>query len=58
VEARALALEARAFGQPGRRHLLWAPADTATERAIRWMLLVAVVVLIGTATVGVLPHLP
>ncbi len=29
VEQRALALEARAFGRPGRREPLWAPPDTA-----------------------------
>lgn len=58
VEARSLALEARAFGRPGARHLLWAPADTATERAIRWLLMVAVVALIGAAATGNLPHVP
>jgi energy-coupling factor transport system permease protein len=58
VEARSLALEARAFGRPGERHLLWAPADTATERAIRWLLLIALVALVGAAATGVLPHVP
>jgi energy-coupling factor transport system permease protein len=58
VEARTLALEARAFGRPGRRHLLWAPADTATERAIRWLVLVAVVVVLGAAATGSLPRVP
>jgi len=58
VEARSLALEARAFGRPGARHLLWAPADSATERAVRWLLVLAVVVLIGAAATGNLPRVP
>jgi energy-coupling factor transport system permease protein len=58
VEARTLALEVRAFGRPGPRHLLWAPADTATERAIRWLLFIAVVILIGAAAAGALPRVP
>lgn len=58
VEARSLALEARGFGRPGPRHLPWAPADTATERAIRWLVLVALVALIGAAAAGALPHAP
>jgi energy-coupling factor transport system permease protein len=58
VEARSLALEARGFGRPGPRHLLWAPADTATERVVRWLLLVAVVVLVVAAAAGALPHAP
>ncbi len=58
VEARSLALEARGFGRPGPRHLLWAPADTATERAIRWLLLVAVVALVVAAATGAISHAP
>jgi energy-coupling factor transport system permease protein len=58
VEARSLALEARGFGRAGPRHLLWAPGDTGTERAIRWLLLVAIVTLIGGAAAGALPQLP
>ena len=58
VEARSLALEARAFGRPGERNLLWAPTDTATERAVRWLLLVGLLALIGAAAIGVLPRLP
>jgi energy-coupling factor transport system permease protein len=38
VEERTLALESRAFSRPGRRHLLWAMADTSWERRLRWML--------------------
>jgi energy-coupling factor transport system permease protein len=36
VEERSLALESRAFSRPGRRHLLWAMADTRWERGLRW----------------------
>ncbi|MEO8228818.1 MAG: energy-coupling factor transporter transmembrane component T [Chloroflexota bacterium] len=41
VEERSLALESRAFSRPGRRHLLWAMADSGWERALRWTLLLA-----------------
>jgi energy-coupling factor transport system permease protein len=58
VEARSLGLEARGFGRPGPRHLLWAPADTSTERAIRWLLFVAVVALVLAAAASALPHAP
>jgi energy-coupling factor transport system permease protein len=37
VEERTLALEARGFTRPGRRTLLWAPADTAPQRLARWL---------------------
>jgi energy-coupling factor transport system permease protein len=43
VEERSLALESRAFSRPGRRHLLWAMADTAWQRALRWVLLLLLV---------------
>jgi energy-coupling factor transport system permease protein len=43
VEERSLALESRAFSRPGRRHLLWAMPDTAWERALRWILVLALV---------------
>jgi energy-coupling factor transport system permease protein len=43
VEERSLALESRAFSRPGRRHLLWAMPDTAWERALRWLLVAALV---------------
>lgn len=58
VEARSLALEARAFGRPGPRHLLWAPADTTRERAARWALLFGIVLLIAGSIAGALPKLP
>lgn len=41
VEERSLALESRAFSRPGRRHLLWAMADSGWQRALRWTLLLA-----------------
>jgi energy-coupling factor transport system permease protein len=58
TEARALALEARAFGRPGRRDLLWAPSDSGGQRAARWLLLVATAAFVGLAVVGGLPRLP
>lgn len=58
VEQRSLALEARAFGRPGPRHLLWAPPDTAKERAARWLLLTALLVVIAGSLSGVIPRLP
>lgn len=41
VEERALALEARAFGAPGRRTLLRRLPDSGWQRAARWALLAA-----------------
>ncbi len=58
VEARSLALEARAFGQTGRRHLLWAPADSAPQRAARWLLMVALMAAIVATAAVALPRLP
>ena len=37
VEERAMALEARGFTRPGRRTLLWEPADSRPQRAVRWL---------------------
>ena len=42
VEERTLALEARGFTRPGRRTLLWSPADAAWQRLARWMLVLSV----------------
>ena len=58
VEARSLSLEARAFGRPGPRHLLWAPADTTRERLGRWLLLAGLVALVGASVAGAIPKLP
>ena len=58
VEQRSLALEARAFGRPGPRHLLWTPPDSANERALRWLLVSALLVVIAGSLSGVIPRLP
>jgi energy-coupling factor transport system permease protein len=42
VEERTLALESRGFTRPGRRTLLWWPADSARQRLARWLLVLAV----------------
>lgn len=57
VEERALALEARAFGRPGRRAPLWVPPDSAIERVIRWALAAGVLALVAAAATGWLPRL-
>ncbi|MEO5704962.1 MAG: energy-coupling factor transporter transmembrane component T [Candidatus Limnocylindrales bacterium] len=58
VEARSLALEARAFGRPGRRHLLWAPPDTGSQRLARWLLLAGLAAVLAGSMTGFLPRLP
>lgn len=58
IEARSLALEARGFGRPGRRDVLWAPGDTAWERTLRWAVLAALVLAVVAAVAGGLPRLP
>ncbi len=51
VEQRTMALEARGFSRPGRRTLLWEPADTAAQRAARWAMVAGLLVLVvGPAT--------
>jgi energy-coupling factor transport system permease protein len=52
VEERTMALEARGFTRPGRRTLLWSPADTGLERVARWVLLAALVALIVARATG------
>jgi energy-coupling factor transport system permease protein len=42
VEERSMALEARGFTRPGRRTLLWQPADSGRQRLVRWLLLLLV----------------
>jgi energy-coupling factor transport system permease protein len=54
VEERTLALEARSFSRPGRRTLLWAPADRPAEALLRWALLLAVIGLVVARTAGIL----
>ncbi|MDQ3492502.1 MAG: energy-coupling factor transporter transmembrane protein EcfT [Chloroflexota bacterium] len=58
VEERSMALEARGFTRPGRRTLLWAPADSTAQRLARWLLAVALVGLIGARLSGSLGPLP
>ncbi len=52
VEERTMALEARGFTRPGRRTLLWAPADTGWEAVARWLMLAALVGLIAARVTG------
>ena len=58
VETRSLALEARAFDRPGKRHPLWAPADSERQRLARWLLVLAVVSALALSILGVVPRLP
>jgi energy-coupling factor transport system permease protein len=58
VEARSLALDARAFESPGPRHPLWAPVDSGTERLLRWFLVLALLFVVAGSIAGVLPQLP
>jgi energy-coupling factor transport system permease protein len=52
VEERSLALESRAFSRPGRRHLLWAMPDETWERALRWVLVLLLVVAAAARITG------
>jgi energy-coupling factor transport system permease protein len=52
VEERTMALEARAFTRPGRRTLVWAPADSRIQSVARWVLLGAVLVLVVARVAG------
>lgn len=54
VEERSLALEARGFTRPGRRTLLWSPADSAAQRAVRWLLVAGLLALAAARLTGVL----
>ena len=58
VEQRALALEARAFGRPGRREPLWAPPDSSVQRIVRWALAADIVLLVVLVATGAIPRLP
>jgi energy-coupling factor transport system permease protein len=53
VEERSLALESRAFSRPGKRYLLWAMPDRGWERALRWLIVLAVVALFVARALGV-----
>lgn len=58
VEERSLALEARGFGRPERRDLLWAPEDREGERSARWLILGALLALEAARAGGFLDGLP
>jgi len=58
VEERTLALEVRAFGRPGERHLLWFSPDSSGQRAIRWAMVLAFLALVATRATGTFPALP
>jgi energy-coupling factor transport system permease protein len=55
VEERAMALEARGFGRPGRRTLLWAPLDSRAQSVARWALVAGLATLITARLTGWLP---
>jgi energy-coupling factor transport system permease protein len=52
VEERTMALEARGFTRPGRRTLLWWPGDRPVERAVRWLLILTVPLLVVARAAG------
>ncbi len=58
VEERSLALEVRAFGRPGRRHLLWRIPDSGAQLALRAVVLLALVAAIVARVTGSFPNLP
>jgi energy-coupling factor transport system permease protein len=55
VEERAMALEARGFSRPGRRSLLWKPADRDGEHVARWLMVLTVPALVAARLAGWLP---
>ena len=54
VEERTLALEARGFSRPGARTRLWAPADSGRQRAVRWVIVATVPLLLVLRALAVL----
>lgn len=54
IEERTMALEARGFTRPGRRTLLWHPPDTGRQALARWLLAIAVPLVIAARAVGLL----
>jgi energy-coupling factor transport system permease protein len=52
VEERTMALEARGFTRPGRRTLLWWPSDSGRQRLARWLLVLAVPMVIVARGLG------
>jgi energy-coupling factor transport system permease protein len=58
VEERSLALEVRAFGRPGRRHLLWHVPDSTAQLVVRALLLLALIAVIVGRVTGAIPATP
>jgi len=52
VEERTMALEARGFTRPGSRTLLWWPPDSTLQRLARWLLVLAVPLVIVARALG------
>jgi len=52
VEKRTMALEARGFSRPGRRTLLWHPADSSAQRVARWLMVLAIPAFIAARPAG------
>jgi energy-coupling factor transport system permease protein len=55
VEERSMALEARGFGRPGRRSLLWEPPDSRAQAVARWALVAGLALLVLARIAGWLP---
>jgi energy-coupling factor transport system permease protein len=58
VEEQAMALEARAFSAPARRTVLRAFPDSPAQRALRWVLLAILLLVVGLSVSGRLEFLP
>lgn len=58
VEERTMALEARGFTRPGRRTLLWTPADSSRQRVVRWAVVAGVVAVAALRATGALSTFP
>jgi energy-coupling factor transport system permease protein len=58
VEERSLALEVRAFGRPGRRHLLWRIPDSTAQLVARLGMVVALAGIVALRVAGAFPALP
>jgi energy-coupling factor transport system permease protein len=52
VEERTMALEARGFTRPGRRTLLWQPADSQRQAMARWLLVASLPILVVARATG------
>jgi len=52
VEERTMTLEARGFSHPGRRTLLWAPADSSAQAVVRWAILATLPAIIALRIAG------